>query len=96
MAVRASVFEEIGLFEQWARAADSELVHRLAAWRADLNVTFAPAMQVTHLEFVRGRTRADRLRLYTRTNARISTFRELRVRQRLSVLWRLVLDLTSG
>jgi glycosyltransferase involved in cell wall biosynthesis len=33
MAVRASVFEEIGLFEEWKRAGDSELVHRLAARR---------------------------------------------------------------
>ena len=31
MAVRARVFEELGPFREWPRAADSELVHRLAS-----------------------------------------------------------------
>ena len=91
MAVRASVFAEIGLFEEWPRAADSELVHRLAARRPDLRAAFRRSMKVTHLEFLRARDRARRLRLYTRTNARIPTFRELPARARLAVLARLVL-----
>lgn len=88
MAVRASVFDELGPFLEWQRAADSELVHRLAARRPDLTLTFHPAMRVTHLEFVRGRNRARRLRLYQTTNAQIPTFRELSLRQRLGVLAR--------
>ena len=95
MAVRASVFDEIGLFEEWERAADSELVHRLAARRPDLGLTFSAAMRVTHLEFVHGRARARRLRLYARTNAKISTFRELGFRQRLAILARLALASAS-
>jgi glycosyltransferase involved in cell wall biosynthesis len=90
MAVRASVFAEAGPFREWPRAADSELVHRMAAARPDLRLAFAPAMRVTHLEFLRGRDRARRLALYTQTNARIPTFRELGVAQRLGVLTRLL------
>jgi glycosyltransferase involved in cell wall biosynthesis len=96
MAVRASVFTEIGLFKEWKRAADSELVHRLATERPDLDVTFAPAMRITHLEFVRGRARAERLRLYTRTNAKIPTFQELNARQKAVVLLRMVLGLPKS
>ena len=86
MAVRAEVFAELGLFETWPRAADSELVHRLATRRPDLRFRFLDTMRITHLEFVRGRDRAKRLHLYQSTNARIPTFRELRPRQRLGVL----------
>ena len=86
MAVRASVFEEVGLFKTWQRAADSEFVHRLAARRPDLKLTYRQAMRITHLEFDRGRERARRLKLYQGTNSKIATFRELSLRQRLGVL----------
>lgn len=90
MAVRASIFEELGLFKEWKRAADSELVHRVAAARPELRTAYRPSMQVTHLEFVQARQRARRLALYTRTNSKIETFRELGVRQRLGVLLHLL------
>ena len=86
MVVRASVFEELGLFREWKRAADTELVHRLASRRPELRATYRPSMQVTHMEFLRARDRARRLSLYTRTNAKIETFRELGVASRLGVL----------
>jgi glycosyltransferase involved in cell wall biosynthesis len=88
MAVRTSVFDEIGPFEEWMRAGDSELMHRLASRRPDLHVTYRASMKVTHLEFLRDRAR--RLSLYTRTNSRIGTFRELSHLQRLAVLARLL------
>lgn len=96
MAVRASVFEELGPFEEWQRAADSELVHRLAARRPDLELTYHRSMRSTHLEFVRGRQRARRLKLYSRTNSQIATFRELGVAQRLGVLLHLIRNLRTG
>ncbi|MEM7199737.1 MAG: glycosyltransferase family 2 protein [Planctomycetota bacterium] len=86
LAVRTSVFEEIGLFEEWPRAADSELVHRLAARRPDLAVRFCADMRVTHLEFLQGMARMKRLSLYTHTNAKIQSFRELTFGQRLGVV----------
>jgi glycosyltransferase involved in cell wall biosynthesis len=86
MAVRASVFEELGLFKEWRRAADSELVHRLASSRPDLRLAYRRSMRVTHMEFLHARGRARRLSLYTRTNTKIATFRELGPRQRLGVL----------
>ena len=86
MAVRASVFEQLGRFRTWRRAADSELVHRLAARRPDLKLAFCRSMRITHLEFVRLADRARRLALYTRTNSKIATFRELGVGQRLGVM----------
>jgi GT2 family glycosyltransferase len=86
MAVRASVFQEIGLFKEWRRAADSELVHRLAACRRDLRLGYRPSMVVTHMEFVRVRDRLRRLSVYTRTNSQIATFRELGVADRLGLL----------
>lgn len=88
MAVRASVFAELGPFEEWARAADSELVHRLARHRPELRVAYRPSMEVTHMEFLRARDRARRLSLYTRTNTQIATFRELGAARRLQVLGR--------
>jgi glycosyltransferase involved in cell wall biosynthesis len=96
MAVRRSVFDEIGPFEEWPRAADSELVHRLAARRPDQRAVFHPTMRVTHLEFVRARDRTRRLSLYTRTNSQIATFRELEARRRLGLLWMLVRRLALG
>ncbi len=90
MAVRASVFEQLGPFKEWQRAADSELVHRLVARRPDLKLAYHRAMRITHLEFVRGRDRARRLKLYTHTNTKIATFRELRPAQRLGVLMHLI------
>jgi glycosyltransferase involved in cell wall biosynthesis len=90
MAVRASVFAELGLFETWRRAADSELVQRLSARRPDLRLAYLPSMRVTHMEFLTARTRARRLSLYTRTNSRISTFRELGLAQRLGVVARML------
>lgn len=90
MAVRTSVFEELGLFEQWQRAGDTELVHRVATRRPDLRLIYQPAMRVTHLEFIRGRERIDRLRLYQRTNSKIGTFRELTLAQRLGILLHLM------
>lgn len=90
MAVRTSVFEELGPFQLWERAGDSELVHRLAATRPDLRVAYRPDMRVTHLEFLRGRDRLRRLSLYTGTNARIASFRELGLSGRAAVLLHLV------
>jgi glycosyltransferase involved in cell wall biosynthesis len=90
MAVRLSVFEELGPFREWQRAADSELVHRLAARRPDLRTAFRPSMRVTHLEFLRVRDRLRRLSLYTRTNAQIDSFRELGVAERAGVLRQLL------
>jgi glycosyltransferase involved in cell wall biosynthesis len=86
MAVRAAIFREIGPFKPWARAADSELVHRLAALRPDLCLAYNPEMEVTHMEFLRVRDRIRRLALYTRTNTQIGTFRELSLIGRLSML----------
>ncbi len=86
MAVRTAVFAELGLFKEWPRAADSELVQRLAARRPDLRPAYRPSMRVTHMEFLTARARARRLSLYTRTNSRIATFRELGMAQRLGVL----------
>jgi glycosyltransferase involved in cell wall biosynthesis len=90
MAVRASLFDELGPFEEWRRAADSEFVHRLAARRPGSKLLYRPSMRITHLEFERGRSRARRLRLYRRTNAQIPTFRELGLTQRLGVLGHLL------
>lgn len=86
MAVRAAVFDEIGLFKEWQRAADSELIHRLAQRRSDLRPAYHPSMRVTHLEFLCARDRARRLQLYTHTNAQIETFRELGGAQRLGLI----------
>jgi glycosyltransferase involved in cell wall biosynthesis len=86
MAVRAALFEELGPFEEWPRAADSEWVHRLARRRPDLRMRFHDGMRITHLEFVRGGRRLERLRLYRHTNSRIEGFRELSIGQRLGVL----------
>jgi hypothetical protein len=90
MAVRASLFTELGSFEPWERAADTEFVHRVARRRPDQRLRFEPSMRVAHLEFERCRDRLKRLRLYTQTNARIPTFRELGPAQRVSLLMRLI------
>lgn len=95
MAVRSSVFDDIGAFEEWRRAGDTELVHRLATRRPDLQTVFAPTMRVTHHEFVTLRARAARLSLYTETNSRIETFRELTLGRRLGVLFRTLARMTG-
>ena len=96
MAVRASVFDELGPFKEWKRAADSELVHRLASRRPDLRLAYCHSMRMTHLEFVNTRDRLRRLSLYSRTNSQIATFRELGVADRVGVLRQLVRQRLSG
>jgi len=95
MAVRASIFADLGLFEQWQRAGDSELAHRMAARRPDLKLAYRPSMRITHLEFVTFRERAKRLHLYTETNSQIATFQELGFLQRLAVLRHLIRNLKA-
>lgn len=95
MAVRTSVFAEHGLFKEWGRAADTELVQRLGQIRPELRIVFLPSMRITHLEFVRMLGRMQRMRLYTQTNSRIDTFRELGIAQRLGVLGQLLRDRRS-
>lgn len=96
MAVRSSVFDELGPFEEWRRAADSELVHRLAASRPESKVVFRRSMRVTHLEFTRGAARGRRLNLYRSTNSKIATFRELGAARRLGVLVHMIRALRAG
>lgn len=95
MAVRASVLSELGLFKEWRRAADTELVQRLGQRRPDLQTVFQPSMRITHLEFLQTRNRLQRMRLYSQTNSRIETFRELGIPQRLGVLGQLLRDLRA-
>ena len=90
LAVRTAVHRELGGFREWDRAADTELAHRLAAARPELELAFNPAMRVTHFEFVRLRDRLRRLSLYTTTNAQIPTFTELGMLQRAAVLLRML------
>ena len=96
MAVRSSVFAELGPFEEWRRAADTELVQRLAARRPQARTAYRRSMRVTHMEFTSARARARRLSLYTRTNARIETFRELGLGRRCGVLLQLLRSLGRG
>ena len=93
MAVRASLFAECGPFKEWRRAADTELVQRLAQMRPDLRSRYLPSMRVTHMEFVRTRDRLGRMRLYSQTNAKIDTFRELGLPKRFGVVWQMLRDL---
>lgn len=86
MAVRASVFEEVGPFKEWKRAADSELVHRVAERRPDLNLRYHRSMRMTHMEFTTATARLSRLAVYSQTNAQMSTFRELSLTNRLGIL----------
>lgn len=91
MAVRAAVFQDLGPFLTWQRAADSELIHRLTVGWPDSKILFHPAMRINHLEFRQGKQRAERLRLYSQTNAQILTFKELSVGQRIGILLRAML-----
>lgn len=95
MAVRAEVFERVGLFKEWKRAGDTELVHRLAREEPSWRFVYEPSVRVIHREFLRARDRARRLSLYTNTNSKIETFRELTLGQRLRVLGRLALNLPA-
>jgi glycosyltransferase involved in cell wall biosynthesis len=86
LAVRADLFQRLGPFREWKRAGDSEFAQRVARAHPELAFEFEPAMKVTHHEFLRARDRFRRMRLYTRTNARIEGFEELSLGQRLAVL----------
>lgn len=90
MAVRASVFSELGGFREWPRAADTELIHRLASQRPDLRPAYCRAMRITHLEFLGARARLARLKLYTSTNSRVGSFQELTLGRRLATFARML------
>jgi len=86
MAVRASVFEELGMFKEWKRASDTEFVHRLAKRRPDLRLAYCRAMRINHLEFISARARMQRLLLYQQTNAKVGSFEELGSSKRFAAL----------
>jgi glycosyltransferase involved in cell wall biosynthesis len=96
MAVRAAVFDDLGPFREWRRAADSELVHRMAAHRPELQLVFDRRMRITHLEFVSSRERLRRMSLYTRTNTKIETFSELSSVHRFGALLQLIRNVGKG
>ncbi len=51
MAVRASMFQSVGIFDQQRkRGGDSELVRRCIEKHPELNVRFVPQMEIRHLE----------------------------------------------
>ena len=85
LAIRAALVDEIGPFRRWARAADSEWVHRMARQRPELRLAYCADMRVTHMEFRTAHERLRRLSLYTHTNRRIDGFHELDGWQRLAV-----------
>ena len=86
LAVRADLFHRLGPFREWKRAGDSEFAQRVARQCPEFAFEFEPAMKVTHHEFLRARDRFRRMRLYTKTNARIEGFEELSLGQRLAIL----------
>lgn len=90
LAVRASVFSELGMFREWPRAADTELIHRLASQRHDLHPAYCRAMRVTHLEFLGARAQLARLELYRSTNSRVGSFQELTLGRRLATFGRML------
>lgn len=87
MAVRASLFRDLGPFRPWRRAGDSEFAHRMAREKPECRLVYEPAMHITHHEFTSARERSRRLRLYTRTNTQIEGFEELGAGQRAALLW---------
>ena len=96
MAVRAELFQELGPFKEWRRAADSEMVHRMGEHRPDLRLVYQPDVRVTHMEFLRATKRVKRLSLYTETNSQIQTFQELGTWRRLWLLGHLLRRLLGG
>jgi glycosyltransferase involved in cell wall biosynthesis len=86
MAVRADLFQRLGPFRDWQRAGDSEFAQRAARECPELAFDFESGMRVTHHEFLRARDRFRRMRLYSKTNARIEGFAELSLSQRLAIL----------
>lgn len=90
LATRRALFDELGPFRTWRRAADSEWIHRLAKAHPDLRVLFSDTPRITHHEFLEAGARARRMSLYTETNQQIEGFQELRALQRLAIVGRVL------
>lgn len=80
MAVRRDLFSQIGVFQTWDRAADTEFLHRCLKEVPEAKIVFLPDMKVFHLEIIHVRQWFRKLRLYGQSNQdveKISGYRRL-------------------
>jgi glycosyltransferase involved in cell wall biosynthesis len=93
MAVRRSVLEQLGGFEERRRGADTLLVRRVVQLRSPAAVRYEPRLRVRHLEIERLRDYYRKAFAYGRSMRSLhgATGRQLRAGERLAV-WRRAVD----
>ena len=89
MAVRRTVFEELGGFDERRRGSDTLLVRHIARTHSPDAVRYVPAMHVSHLEITRMRDYYRKSLAYSRSMGALENApgRQLAIRERLAV-WR--------
>jgi glycosyltransferase involved in cell wall biosynthesis len=70
MIVRADVFRRVGMFDDWARAADTAYLHRVTQSDPAYRVVYWPSMCVTHLEIRTTGQALSRIFVYGGSNTR--------------------------
>jgi len=70
MIIRADVVRDVGLFDEWERAADTAYLHRVRHRNPGYRVVYWPAMRVTHLEVRTVRQALRKMAVYGASNTR--------------------------
>ncbi len=83
MAIRASVFEQTGLFSGMPIVGDTEIIHKLIQMRPDALVMYEPRAEAIHAEvthFGQYLFKQYECGQYSETYSRVSTYRPLRIK----------------
>ncbi|MDD5671062.1 MAG: glycosyltransferase family 2 protein [Candidatus Omnitrophica bacterium] len=71
MAVQREVFDRVGMFREWKRAADTEFVQRCIAHDPAIAISYLPEVQITHLEITTVTKWLCKMGLYGESNERV-------------------------
>jgi len=88
MVVRASIFDEVGLFASMPVVGDTEIIHRFMQHNPDIKISYAQHAKIAHAEVTHFRYCLHKLfqyGQYSETYNKMSTYRPLHFKEKLHV-----------
>ena len=88
MAVRASVFQETGLFSAMPIVGDTDVIHQLLKWRPDAHIRYEPRARAVHTEITQLHHclyKVFECGQYSETYSTCGSYRPLRVKDKVRV-----------
>lgn len=88
MAVRATVFQTVGLFSGMPIVGDTEVIHQLLEHQTDAHIVYAPQAKVTHAEITKFHHCVSKMfeyGQYLETYRMLSSYRPLHLKEKFQV-----------